>query len=289
MKIRFAMYTDGPSIVEDFRDPIFKIMEVFESLDEDEYEKSEVLGVTYSVDEFPFFKDENKDGGDIAILAYEELNEQSGEYIGLNYWSVHKNCFENYDINERKFVLDVVQSITSTLLGIEHPSEKHTDFKKSTKDNKDEYEAVYDYVADMLYEIEPDLDYDPEYDPEPDYDYDLDPEYVYDLDLELDDLSDFLPEAEGTIYYEDYENMSELEKGMVDYLMRNIQDESEDIYIDTLEKDLFASLPKPHLVIEPEMIRGSIEKGDTRRELALQIYKITSDLDAIAKKLKEGE
>lgn len=271
------MYTDGPSIVEDFRDPIYKIMEVFETLDEDEYEKSEVLGITYSVDEFPFFNDDKKDGGDIAILAYEELNEQSGEYIGLNYWSVHKNCYENYDINERKFVLDVVQSITNTLLGIEHPSEKHTDFKKATKGNKEEYEAVYDYVADMLYEIDPDLEYDLEYDPE----YDLD-----DLDIEL---ADFLPEAEGTIYYDDYENMSELEKGMVDYLMRNIQYESEDIYIDTLEKDFTTKLPKVDITIEPEAIRGSIEKGDTRRELALQIYKITSDLDAIAKKLKEGD
>lgn len=270
------MYTDGPSVVEDFRDPIFKIMEVFESLDEDEYEKSEVLGITYSVDEFPFFKDENKDGGDIAILAYEELNEQSGEYIGLNYWSVHKNCLENYDINERKFVLDVVQSITNSLLGIEYPSEKHTDFKKSPKEGKESYEAVYDYVADLLEEMDNELEYDPEYDSE----------YDYDLDIDLDD---FLPEAEGTIYYEDYENMSELERGMVDYLMRNIQDESEDIYIDTLEKDFATKLPKVDLVIEPEMIRGSIEKGDTRRELALQIYKITSDLDAIAKKLKEGD
>ena len=272
------MYTDGPSIVEDFRDPIFKIMEVFESLDKDEYAKSEVLGITYSVDEFPFFEDEKKDGRDIAILAYEELNEQSGEYIGLNYWSVHKNCLENYDINERKFVLDVVQSITNSLLGIEYPSEKHTDFKKGSKVGKESYDVVYDYVADLLEEMDNDIEYDPEYDSE--YDYDLDIEY---------ELEDFLPEAEGTIYYEDYENMSELEKGMVDYLMRNIQDESEDIYIDTLEKDLFTSLPKPHLVIEPEMIRGSIEKGDTRRELALQIYKITSDLDAIAKKLKEGD
>ena len=272
------MYTDGPSIVEDFRDPIYKIMEVFETLDKDEYKKSEILGVTYSVDEFPFFKDDKKDGGDIAILAYEELNEQSGEYIGLNYWSVHKNCHENYDINERKFVLDVVQSITNTLLGIERPAEKHTDFKRKPTELKSPNEAVYDYIADMLYEIDTDLEYDP------DYDYDTDYNYDYDIDIEK-----FLPEAEGTIYYEDYENMSDLEKGMVDYLMRNIQDETEDIYIDTLEKDFATKLPRVDLTIEPEMIRGSIEKGDTRRELALQIYKITSDLDAIAKKLKEGE
>lgn len=267
------MYTDGPSVVEDFRDPIFKIMEVFEALDEYEYEKSEVLGITYSVDEFPFFKSDKKDGNDIAILAYEVFNEQSEEYIGLNFWSVHKNCFENYDINERKFILDVTQSITTFLLGIEQPSEGLTDFKKDAKETLSDsfgYPFGDDEDYEILYEMDADLDYDPD----------------YELDFDLDD---YLAEAEGAIYYDDYENMSDLEKSMVDFLMRNIQDETEDIYIDTLEKDFNVNLPKAEITIEPEAIRSSIEKGDTRRELALQIYKITSDLDAIAKKLKEGD